>query len=110
MSNTNHTPTPWRVDTFGGSRAGHRVVAPSIEIGAGINRATAVAVMHLRADASNRATVMADAAHIVKAVNAHDELVGALKLASDFLEANYRTEDMPDILRPVRAALAKVQS
>lgn len=35
------------------------------------------------------------------------DLLEALQRCSDFLEANYDTRDMPDILYPTRAAIAK---
>ena len=43
-------------------------------------------------------------------IAAAPDLLDALQLCSDFLEANYDTRDMPDILVPVRLALAKVKT
>ena len=40
-------------------------------------------------------------------IAAAPDLLEALQLCSDFLEANYDARDMPDILYPTRAAIAK---
>ena len=77
-----HTPTPWRVTERSGGPSGYDVMCGTI-----------------RMAASQRER---EAAHIVKCVNAHDELVAALReIAMDSTDENAR-----DI---ARAALAKVQ-
>lgn len=80
-----HTPTPWMID------------------GAQPTRVQSADFYTVLIDVAP-----ADAAYIVECVNAHDELVAALTLASTFLAANYSDKDMPDILPVCRAALTGV--
>ncbi len=91
MSTTNHTPTPWYVETTAVYDAKNLLVTDTCFTGGrpGPNRA--------------------NAAHIVKCVNAHDELVAALRsviTAAD--EVGPKTWSMA--VAEVRAALSKVQS
>lgn len=78
---TNHTPTPWRVNTFNGDR--QEVLDAN----------------------GNNACVKANAAFIVRACNAHDELVAALEL----IDHPNAVRTIEDAKRVARAALAKVQ-
>jgi hypothetical protein len=104
-----HTPTPWyREDIV--SEGGPTL--RKIEIGT-VHHTVAVLSFLRDHDAEE---VKANAEFIVRAVNAHDELVAALKLAERLLSAN-----VPEYLRPtwnanadrhrelIRAALAKAE-
>jgi hypothetical protein len=86
-----HTPTPWRT-------AGSVIMAG--------DNGYAIADI----DGDNGESVI-DAAHIVKCVNAHDELVAALDNALGIIHAN-STQDCPltnyPSYREGRAILAKV--
>ena len=112
----NHTPTPWTQDD-------RRILDP---------QGRQIAVCH--SDFIGKVSGAQDAAHIVKSVNAHDELVAALRectegdlsdvraLAKALHENNHRVtgteaERISSLLRTMertqrfaRAVLAKVQS
>lgn len=51
-----------------------------------------------------------DSAHIVKCVNAHDELVNALRTVQAQIQPGAHPADITGALITIRAALAKVQS
>jgi hypothetical protein len=85
-----HTPTPWQVITVRGATqvsGNGKIIASIVQ------------------------PAEANAAHIVRCVNAHDELVAALQLAQKVLDAlaldDDCTEGQPEAAHAVRAALAK---
>lgn len=92
----NHTATPWAV------RGDYYVVGGSPEF----------LIADCQADRKDRKQDTVNAEHIVKCVNAHDELVAALKLfanldtsvSSDLWTIN------PDYCAQARAALSKLES
>lgn len=96
-----HTPTPWKVYQFGGVQVGQED--------------TGEAICSMWGDKHEGE---ANAAHIVKCVNMHDELVEVLKEAGDVIESYYRStgidlgdaSNMPfygDTIRKVDEALKK---
>jgi hypothetical protein len=94
MSNTKHTPGPWTaIITTDGT---HEVTTSD-----GIYPQT-VARMY-----STGKLMQSQAPANARLIAAAPELLEALSRVSEFLEANYSTADMPDILPVVRAALAK---
>jgi|WetSurMetagenome_2_1015567.scaffolds.fasta_scaffold195424_4 hypothetical protein len=68
-----HTPTPWE------ARESGRIVAPSKD---GLTEQTIARVQGYASE------VEADAAHIVKCVNMHDELVNVLQSAYDRIDGD----------------------
>ncbi len=91
---TNHTPTPWEVvdDTFIGSDVDNHGFICRVNTD------------HVDATVNDAA----NAAHIVKAVNHHDELV---ELARQCVLAHEEGDPMcEDIAAAARAILAEVQS
>jgi hypothetical protein len=96
MSNTKHTPGPWTaIITTDGT---HEVTTSD-----GIYPQT-VARMYSTGKLM-QSQAPANAAPDRKC--AAPDLLAALSRVSEFLEANYGTADMPDILPVVRVALAK---
>ena len=97
---TQHTPTPWQVEL---RNAGAAIVAPAAS--GKMHEATVIC--------SGLGGNRANAAFIVRACNAHDELVAALTLAKYVLATlsldDDCTEGQPEALAAARAALAKVQ-
>lgn len=101
---TQHTPTPWMIEPQAEVSA-HRIVD-----------ATGVPIADVRiiGRSEGGAGTREHAAFIVKACNAHDELVAALVKAK-YVLAHLSldqdcTEGQPEALVAARAALAKVQS
>ena len=94
-----HTPTPWA--TFGwkdGSTCGIQGTQP-------MHRVTSDNVFLVDDDKD-----MANAAFIVKAVNCHDELVEALKLAMDYVEEYGLVNVLCEDENKMRQALAKAEA
>ncbi len=109
MSDIKHTPTPWRTD----EDFDHLSVAGAD--GAQIADCCILGFKVKRNDAINRA----NAAFIVRAVNAHDDLVDALEVAKQFVEQEAEMRGDADkgyalscaaILPVIRAALAKASA
>ena len=102
---TNHTPAPWYADTE---------LATCAVLPAGTDDwRFAVAVCqppnyHPSGIAAANAESRANAAHIVRCVNAHDELVAALQRCATAL-ALYGQPSAEGAVKQARAALAKVQ-
>jgi len=107
-----HTPTPWAVHVYG---------ARSVEIHSDVLPAI-VAVMpdanddpDLPADCLDNAEAQANAAFIVCACNAHDELVAALDDLNESTEQYLaapsidRMNNLTESLRSARAALGKAK-
>ncbi len=69
-----HTPVPWKVSTNPGG-PGDQPAFPSIRDSSGLPHGQDIVAMPL----GDSETVNANAAFIVKAVNSHDKLVGALE-------------------------------
>jgi hypothetical protein len=97
---TSHTPTPWR----NGDKYGE-------DIFSGVDR-IAVATEHPYRP-GEAIVAVANAAHIVRCVNAHDDLVAALKAledcyceASEHLDRDQRAHHR-EVLMQARAALVK---
>lgn len=87
-----HTPTPWRVD-------GADIVSPS--------ECAVVATVQWCGEGRDGESE-ANAAHIVRCVNAHDELVAACQLAFKRGEGNNDEEHDHELYAALKAALAKV--
>lgn len=79
MSKAQHTPTPWEL--FPTDKL--EVVAPS---GRGTDRIKVADCYHYNGEAN--------AAHIVKCVNLHDELVSGLQLAKALIQATYKNNNI----------------
>jgi hypothetical protein len=98
---TQHTPTPWHVNK-------DDPAAIFNSMGGYVTRIDGNAVQ-------TRAAIEANAAHIVRCVNAHDELVAALNTAVQCMELEARminpsaAEAWAHPIKQARAALAKVQ-
>lgn len=95
---TQHTPTPWEVSL---RNAGAAIIAPAAS--GKIHEATIIC--------SGLGGHRGNAAFIVRACNAHDELVAALRNSLAFVEyvANNGNEGAHETAVEIRAALAKVQ-
>ena len=91
--NKSHTPTPWRVD-------GADIVSPS--------ECAVVATVQWCGEGRDGESD-ANAAHIVRCVNAYDDLVAALTAAQEFLQTCHVVESAGRryALGQVNAALAK---
>jgi hypothetical protein len=89
MSNSNeqHTPTPWKVDRFD-----HLIVS---------NDPDAV-ICGVRGQHVTDFVKPADAYLIVRAVNAHDELLAACKAWVDYFDALTRNDEPGDELAKIR--------
>ena len=95
-----HTPTPWRVDR----RAATRVIAGDDET-----------MASTAASSTSRDSWEANATFIVRAVNAHDDLVKALQAHDDYMSGQFRDDPTSLALHPlaaenwkrVRSALSK---
>jgi hypothetical protein len=89
-----HTPTPWSsYSTSDGTNRRHQIVS----IGK--------TIAHIYCTKGNEDEDVANAAFIVKACNAHDELVAALEHARDKMwEYGFSEDD----LQPIRAALSSI--
>jgi len=99
--NTKHTPTPWSagndyISGKGDDGASHRI--------AYMLPMPSVAFAGPDALARQADTPIANAAHIVRCVNAHDELVAALQAI-----ASCDVRAPGDVVDIARAALAKVE-
>jgi hypothetical protein len=90
-----HTPTPWRVTDADCCTDGDDVKATILADSGRL-------ICHI--DRDYRAPAEANAAHIVRCVNAHDELIAALRYALDCAERG----DVTD-MQPVRDALARAK-
>jgi hypothetical protein len=93
-----HSLGPWRVAQYGGSRAGHRVVAPSVEIEAGLGRSGAIARIYIRANGDDASKVMANAKLIAAAPD----------LAERVAASNWRLSNLLALIpldRPERAQI-----
>lgn len=108
--NTTHTPTPW-TSGFGSTREGSYAdiyTLPSAAIRAQGVRSVAIAKCHVHADKSDLESQIANAAFIVRACNAHDDLVALAqrieKLSSSPLQRDYVPAEIQQM---ARAALAK---
>ena len=89
----NHTPTPWTQDD-------RRILDP---------QGRQIAVCH--SDFIGKVSGAQDAAHIVKCVNAHDELVAALRQAERFVWHQVDGDGPANALHElIVSALSKVQS
>jgi hypothetical protein len=76
MTDTAHTPTPWKLMKNG------RIAGPHIQLARGYQDVLGMITMN-----GDHQNMRANAAFIVKAVNAHDVLVEALNYARSELEA-----------------------
>lgn len=99
MTDTTHTPTPWNVDEY-----------KSIVDSEG-NTISANGFAMVMSYGEEQKKAQANAAHIVKCVNMHDELVKALKNAREELEEyesslnheNYNNPSLNEVLKKVGA-------
>jgi hypothetical protein len=107
----NHTPTPWSVDPdcFLDVR-GHDGLDVAIAITKEMNE---LVISAKTSGPATRAQAMANAAFIVKAVNAHDQLVEALilirKIGARADETDEECAEKMAMYEKVDAALAMVQ-
>lgn len=94
---TKHTPGPWALDEYKSvvDEKGQTVLANGFSM-----------VMSYGED---QKVAKANAAHIVKCVNMHDELVEALKLADGFLANKGYPADDPLVRGAINSALAKAR-
>jgi len=103
---TQHTPTPWKVLQAGDPSGVPRVTSDKGGV-------AVICVNRYMGEKGPSAEESANAAFIVRACNAHDELVAALTLAKYVLATlsldDDCTEGQPEALAAARAALAKVQ-
>ena len=100
MNQPNHTPTPWQISS---ANAFHRAMIFAYPA----HKQTAVAALTEGDNAD------ANAAHIVRCVNSHDELVAALEWLVNCADPNNdgeldRTKDVEHAIEQACAALAKV--
>lgn len=91
-----HTPTPW--------------IASDRRVSAHDGTQIASAMLNGSTVGNHIDTDVANAAHIVRCVNSHDELVAALAKARGALEANGWAQDCPKTMKAIRAALAAVNA
>jgi hypothetical protein len=109
---TNHTPGPWRVTDADGCTDGDDIKATILADSGRL-------ICHI--DRDYRAPAEANAAHIVRCVNAHDELVAALRMIDKAQADCVRYADVPgsgtdwctyclELANIARAALARVQA
>ena len=111
---TKHTPTPWHVGRkFNGVLiGGHPHAAWEIIGPSPVRMGVAVCILPFEdLTDDSKAECVANAAFIVKAVNAHDALVAALKAVRDEFDARYdgapdsRVLWMGPLMREIDAAL-----
>ncbi len=120
MSETKHTPTPWETSdhkdgtwvlkgrTYRGCKIIHQLPQ------AGANTIRAICMLPPDEGGPKSATNNANAAFIVRAVNAHDELVAACARTAEWIVANSALGNM-SMLQPevpvnmLRAAIAKAE-
>jgi hypothetical protein len=102
-----HTPTPWHAISQGMS---HFIAQKSDSEFRFAIAKVFEGTYHPDGLAAARAEAKANAAHIVRCVNAHDELVAALVELDANLENHQESEYARYQRRTIRAALAKVQS
>ena len=99
-----HTPTPWWTDTEGRGDQQHNVICGSLDA-----HGTQVVVDDLNAgyllDPEER---HANAAFIVKAVNAHDALVETLRLAQGYISYDTDIPKADELLNKIGAVLDDV--
>ena len=93
MSETKHTPGPWNLDAPFPEMANRIVDADGFDI----------------VDMGPGPSPHANAAFIVQAVNAHDDLVGALSELVELLEGNLPDWYLKKHFNHARAALAKAK-
>jgi len=98
MTTATHTPTPWRV---GGHCQPFQIVH-SVRIANGTFVNDSVAYVP-----ETREEYEANAAHIVRCVNAHDRLVAALRIAMSVIKAHHAESDVR--LKDARALLAEIE-
>ena len=104
-----HSPTPWRWDYYDdGERAEG--------LACGIDSSSGDVVMEYAGCGSHRMKIApADADFIVRAVNAHDALVEALRECLGYVESDYETRQgdyggAQDTVDRARAALKKAET
>ena len=108
MSESNHTPIPWQTPS-----ASTGVYSRNDALIASCGTHTIIEALQGRGSptAITERTMMANARHIVRCVNAHDDLLAACKKAESELKrlfSTYRLHSAWDELRPIlTAAIAK---
>lgn len=102
MNTATHTPTPWKVALRKDNRVPNRIVTETPVYPGAVNPAEIARVVERN-----------DCAFIVRACNAHDELVAALKTLADLADASdggnkiVHMLAISDGVKAARAALAK---
>lgn len=91
MSNAKHTPTPWMVGKYGG-------IFPA-------SGGSAITLMYHK-DGSPRANAKANSEFIVRACNAHDELLEALERLVCYFECPIFTDGRAEAVAKIRDAKA----
>jgi len=108
MKNTKHTPTPWSVNTtsFSGAIVRFHIAGP-------VHGSCYPICEHILEEKPDATQQLEDAAHIVRCVNSHDELLAALKLMVE-VGCDLYDMDMGDngapALDKARAAISKAES
>jgi hypothetical protein len=103
---TKHTPGPWKVVYGNKARKFHEAsIRPVKSPIKGL-------ILPIASVKIYRGLIDDNAAHIVRCVNAHDDLLLALKNMLDLRDAVMRSECLPDrpeveVIRSARAAIAK---
>ena len=107
-----HTPTPWRVEKVlwsGWEDVSDLGFQVGISSDAG-NHTYHTTVAIAEADPQGEAQALATAAHIVKCVNAHDELVETLRGACEWIEEELcEIPETCPVTREFRTLLAKLE-
>lgn len=98
---TRHTPGPWGCVGTSNHAHDYRLTKPNGD------------TLPINSSANDHSEQRANAAFIVRACNAHDELLAALKMAEEMVSSLYETAGLdadtdPDILK-IRAAIAKAE-
>lgn len=106
MTDTKHTPTPWRVEGDTTLIWGHCDTHDLSDYGMGYPIAEC-RVSPMSTSTWCRAPYAdegeANAAHIVKCVNMHDELVAALENLADFCEGSFaKPKEQDDLIEALR--------
>lgn len=101
---TGATPRPWRVGVDGDVFAGGHVV--SLIADADGDQVEAANVLSTNI---SKAEARANAALIVRAVNAHDELVALLSAWVDSTDRSEQTGSMRPVYEAARALLARIK-
>lgn len=100
---TKHTPTPWDICESGNSNLIH------IECAAGTAGNPITGLQIATVNKGTRAERLANAHHIVKCANSHDELLTALKVALNFWDHNLASPQEKEAWIRVRAAIARAE-